>query len=88
MAFRILHVKDNGVTQGVFDKDLKLAEHLIEVTFEDYVGTPHTVFAHAEGGYKDAQEIAEAWHQRTLTTQPAEKAESEPEPVEQHGGGF
>lgn len=63
---RILNVKQGGVTRGVLDKGVQLLEHLTEVTFEDYLGTPHTVFAHSNGPFQTAEEIADAWLDHSL----------------------
>lgn len=78
---RVLNVKTSGVTRGVYDKDLTLAQDLTEVTFEDELGTPHTVYAHREGPFKTPEQIIEAWGNHTLHDLPEETPEpSEPPP--------
>jgi hypothetical protein len=73
---RILNVKRDGVTRGVLDKNVEALAHLIEVTFVDDFGTARTVYAHKDGPFKDAEEIARAAIDGTLH----DKAEEQPEP--------
>jgi hypothetical protein len=74
---RVLNVKTDGVTRGVYDKDLTLAQELVEVTFEDDLGVPHTVFSNKNGPFKDADAIIKAWGEHTLH----DKAEEQPAPI-------
>lgn len=70
---RILNVKDAGVTRGVVNDSLKLEPNLREVTFLDFGGVPHTVFAHTDGPFKTPEDIVQAWYDGTLHDEPAEE---------------
>ena len=71
---KVLSTRNTGVARGVFDKDLQVAADLVEVTFADYLGIPHTVYAHAQGPFKTAEAIVQAWYEGTLHDRPAEPA--------------
>jgi hypothetical protein len=63
---RILNVKTQGVTVGAIGHDLRLAEELIEVTFSDFQGTPHTVQVHRDGPFSDPHAAVQAWLDGTI----------------------
>lgn len=84
---RILNVKNAGVTLGVHDKDLVLAQDLIEVTFEDSIGVPHTVYAHRDGPFRTPEDVVHAWEQHELHIEP-EHVEKSAQPAPPAGGVF
>lgn len=85
MATRILNVKDSGVTRGVISRDAEIVADLVEVTFEDALGIPHTVFAHKNGPFQDAEAIIKAWEQHELHDRPSEQPAQESQPEQHHG---
>lgn len=64
----IVEHKQENVTLGVTDKDLRIAPELTQTTFTDVFGTLHTVFAHRDGPFKTAEEIVAAFENGTLHT--------------------
>lgn len=77
---RILSVKDSAVTVGVLDKDVHVEPDLIEVTYADHNGTPHTVFAHRNGPFETPDEIVQAHIDGTLHTEAEPVAQSDESP--------
>ena len=71
---RILNVRTEGVTQGVLGGDFALKQDLVEVTFEDANGVPHTIFAHKSGRFQTPEDIVRAWENHELDTNPVAPA--------------
>lgn len=80
------HVKNEGVTLGVIGRDVAAVAELVEVTFRDFDGVVHTVYAHKEGPWKTAEEIAQAWYRGELHTNPAEDDKSKTDNESNSGG--
>lgn len=72
---RILNVKDSAVTQGVLDKDVQVQPHLIEVTYADALGTPHTIFYHRDGEFDSPEAAVQAHMDGTLHDTDEKRAE-------------
>lgn len=83
---RILSTKDRGVTVGVVDKGLRLAEDYREVTFEDFQGTPHTVYAHVNGPWQSPEDIVAAWYAHELHADPVPHDAEQVESAKPEGG--
>lgn len=66
MSYTITNTKDNAVTLGVMDQNLRVEPDLQQVTFTDHNDTPHTVHAHKNGPFGDAEGIVKAWADGTL----------------------
>jgi hypothetical protein len=73
---RIISAKDAAVTVGVLDKDVAHRPDLVEVTYVDDAGQPHTVYGNKEGPFTTPEEIAQAHIDGVLHTEPS----SQPEP--------
>lgn len=63
---KIIEHKEAAVTLGVLDRTLDVHPDLQQVTFEDVLGTRHTVHAHREGPFKSPEDIVQAWHDGVL----------------------
>ena len=64
----IVEHKPHNVTLGVLDKNLRLHEDLQSVTYQDHNGTAHTVYAHVNGPFGDAEAIIAAHQSGILHT--------------------
>lgn len=83
---RILNVKDDAVTRGVLDKDLHTVGHVVEVTYEDVLGVPHTVYAHKDGPFKSPEDIANAHAEGRLHENAADDDSEQERGADDRGG--
>lgn len=65
---KIIDIKRDAVTLGVVDRSLQIAPDLVQVTYADNNGTPHTVYSHKEGPFTSPQDVVLAHLQGTLHT--------------------
>lgn len=84
---RVTATRDQGVTQGVIGRDVTVEPELREVTFVDYNGVPHTVYAHKEGPFETPDDIMAAYYSGELHVNPREDEQGDDDEQGQNEGG-
>lgn len=81
MNGRILAVKTEGIQRGVVGQNAAHVPDVVEVTFADVLGQPHTIYPHAEGPFADPEAAVTAWENGSLHAEPNEpEGDQEPHP--------